>query len=102
MADLSKAMRAYDPVGWCWHDRAEDDHPAKPIFVEIATKRMLAALAAYSPEREQQVNRLVEAARDLLAQSDPWRPGFGQVAELDARERVVTALAPFAEEPTDV
>ena len=36
---LERIARAWDPVGWDWYDRAEADHPAKPIFFADQMKR---------------------------------------------------------------
>lgn len=43
---IERHARAYNPVGWAWYDRAEDDHPAKPVFREREEKQSRAAIGA--------------------------------------------------------
>lgn len=53
-AALEAAMRAYDPIGWAWYDRAVAEeqatgipHGAIPIWLADQTKRIGAAIRAY-------------------------------------------------------
>ena len=59
---VETAARSYDPVGWAWYDRADTDHPAKPVFRERAFSQMRAALDAF---RAQSTSQPTELEREL-------------------------------------
>lgn len=56
--------RASDHLGWSWYDRADDTHPAKPIFRERAFSQFRAAIAAHKAA-------LAEAGMAIVVQQEP-------------------------------
>jgi|SRR5665213_399499 len=46
-AQVERAARAYDPVGWKWYDEADDTHPAKRVFRQHALSQMDSGIAAF-------------------------------------------------------
>lgn len=55
MTMIEVAARAYDPIGWKWHDAAADDHPAKPVFRQYSLSRTRAAIASLRVPTERMI-----------------------------------------------
>lgn len=66
-SDREAVARAYNPVGWVWYDRAEPDHPAKPVFYDRELRQIDAAIGAYE--------RL--ARIDFTITPEYWQAVFG-------------------------
>ena len=68
---IERVARAGNPMGWSWYDRAENDHPAKPVFYAREMNENRARIEAMREPTE----AMQDAARDAdIAWRQDYRP----------------------------